>query len=129
MNKLIVYTLVGLSLLSLSLTGVIVSQGLSIQTENLIVEFEFAGRFEVIYSHHGITQTSLALGIQQIPIARNIGEHWEITFIVQKMEVSSSPLFVYLKTLDGEIIYSTNVVEQDGILDLDCETLCTITGI
>ncbi len=129
MNKLVVYVLVGLSVLSLSLTGVIVSQGLTIQKEHLVVEFEFAGRFEVIYSHHGIIQTSLALGIQQIAIERNIGEHFEISFIVQKIEVSSSPLIARIKTLDGEIIYSTNVVEQDGVLDLDCETLCAIIGI
>ena len=100
MKKILVYILLGLSVSSLVLTGVVVRGGLTSKTQRLIVEFQNAGRFEVVATHHEISETYICTGIKQVYVSRMVGEHWGVSFCVQKLEISNSPLYVFIKTLD-----------------------------
>ena len=121
------YILLGFSLSSLVLTGVLVRGALVSNTQHLIVEFQNSGRFEVVYTHHEFSEAILCTGIKQVHISRTIGEPWKISFCVQKLEINHSPVYVYIKQLNGDVIYNTVLAGTDGYLHLDCSTICDIT--
>jgi hypothetical protein len=129
MNKILVYTFTALSCASLLLTGLLVINESKDQTQSLVVEFEYAGRFEVIYTHHGIPETKMCFGVHHVYISRNINEHWNVSFMVNKMETGASPLFVHIKTLDGNTIYRTVLANQESVLFMDCSTICDISNL
>jgi hypothetical protein len=126
-NKLLVYTIALISLSSLILTGILVKNGLSNQTQSVVVEFEYAGRFEIVHTHHGVSETFLGFGKHQMLISRTIGEHWGISFFAQRLDGAEMPLFVFVKTLDGDTVFSTVLASQDSFLNMDCTTLCEFT--
>ena len=126
MNNNLKYILAGFSFITLLLSGIIIRQGAQNQHQSLIIEFEYAGRFEIVSSHHGVTETTMRLGLLQVFITRTIGEPWEISFIQRKLEIVNIPMYVSIQTLDGEILYSSVLVTQETMIDIDCITECNV---
>ena len=126
MKKNLVYLLVGFSILSLILSGILIHQGSQNQQQSLIIEFEYAGRFEIVITHHGVSAVTTRLGLYQVFITRNIGEPWEISFIQHKLEIENMPMYVSIQTLGGEILYSSVLVAQESTIDIDCVAECNV---
>jgi hypothetical protein len=96
------------------------------RAQSLIIEFEYAGRFEIVTTHHGVSETTTRLGLYQVLISRNIGEPWEISFIQHKLEIEDFPIYMSIQTLSGEIIYSSVLVAQESMIDIDCVAECNV---
>ena len=127
MKKILVLFLVISSISSLLITGWIVQAGISKPTQTLVVEFEYAGRFEVVYTHHGISESKIVFGEHQVLIFRNIKEPWSISFFAQRIDNAEAPLYVYIKTLEGETVFSTVLATRESVLNIDCTNTCNIT--
>ena len=128
MEKKITLTLIIISTISILLTGQIISESINTETQRLIIQFEYAGRFEVIYTHNQVSESVTKLGIHQIYVSRRINEPWEIYFTVSKIDSVKAPLFIYIRTMEGEEIYRMVLSKQEGYLNMDCNTVCEITN-
>jgi hypothetical protein len=127
MKKVLWGILITLSLTSILLCGRIIAQGTNQETQNLIVEFKSSARFEIIYTNGGWSESISTTGIHHIYINRNIDEHWNIHFIVQKQLEEKTPVYVSILTLDGDVRYSTVMSSSDGYLAMDCKFICDKT--
>lgn len=127
MDKTLVCALMVLSCSSLFLTGVLVEQDSLNQTQYLVIEFEHAGRYEIFYNPHGVPETVMSLGVQKILVSRTVGEHWEVSFSANRLDGNLSPLFVRIKTLEGDTIYDSVLEKENSVLELDCIEICNIT--
>ena len=97
-------------------------------SQSLVVEFEYAGRFEVVFTHHEVSETFLCLGKKQVLISRNIGEEWGVSFFVQRLDYAPNPVFIYIKTLDDVTIFRTVLASHDSFLNIDCASICEIVN-
>jgi hypothetical protein len=115
--------LIGFSLISLMISGVFIQQDRKI-TQNLIVEFENAGLFEVTMTQRGVTNSITRFGYYLV-ISRYIDMPWDVSFVARMLEYDPSPLYVKVKTMDGEIIHRTVLVDKDSTLIINCIRLCS----
>ena len=129
MERKIVFVILVISSFSILLTGKIISDGVKTETQHLVIQFEFSGRFELVYTHRDVSETVTKLGIHQIYVTRKVNQPWEIFFMISKLDSFEAPLFVFIKTLDGEEIFRIILIEQEGYIDLDCNSICEVTHI
>ena len=90
------------------------------------MRFEYAGRFDVIMTHHGISETATRLGLHQVYVSRTVGEPWEISFIIYKHDSGATPMYVDIKTLEGDLIYRSVIVTKESVIDIDCIRECNV---
>jgi hypothetical protein len=120
--------LIALSLTSVLLCGRIIAQGTIKKSQNLVVEFKSSARFEIVYTHEGVSESISSTGIHEVYISRNLDEHWGIYFIVQKQFEEQYPVYVSIMNLDRDVLYSTVVSASDGYLAMDCKYICDKTS-
>lgn len=122
MKKTHIGLLLAFSFACLALTGIIIKGAQP--NQEYLVEFLCSGRYEIVYVHHGFSEVITTTGVHQVFISRNIDEPWGVSFSVTKYEISNTPLYVSIKTLEGETVYNTAVAGHDGYLFMDCKLIC-----
>lgn len=123
MKRIHICLLLTFSFACLALTGIIVTKGAQSNQEYL-VEFLCSGRYEIVYVHHGVSEVITTIGVHQVFISRRFDEPWDVSFSVTKYEKRNIPLYVSIKTLEGETVYRTAVAGHDGYLFMDCRLIC-----
>ena len=126
MNRKILNIVAVFSLISMLLSGVLILQKNQTEKQSLVMRFEYAGRFDVIMTHHGVTETSTRLGLHQVFVSRTVGEPWEISIFTYKHDNDAIPMYVNIKTLEGELIHQSVIITREGLLDIDCINECNV---
>ena len=96
----------------------------NVKTHQLIVEFKASGRFELVYTHNGLSETNTAYGLHQVYVSRFSNEPWNTHFIVNKGEYQNFPVYVCIKSMKNEILYTTVMSSRESYLALDCKDIC-----
>lgn len=126
MNKLLASGLFTLSLTLTVVLGFVIVGGLDDGTQDLIIAFEYSGPFEVVYTHGGLTDVIPCFGYKEVYISRVVGESWDTHFYTARRDLSDSPMYVYIRTLDGETLDSLVIVGRESVLNISCQEACSL---
>ncbi len=85
------------------------------QLNEVVFEVIYGGSFNVTIIENGVTKTSSTYGLVKTTLVRVGGGKWTIEVNVQKLDAGSGTLYVYLKSVSGEILASDSTNEPFGV--------------
>jgi hypothetical protein len=126
MNRKTLIILAVFSISSIILSGVLIQQGRQIVNQSFVLKFEYAGRFDVVMTHHGVSETATRLGLHEVYVSRIVGEPWEISFFTYKHDNDAIPMYLNIKTVQGELIHRSVILSRESSIDIDCINECNV---
>lgn len=126
MNKLQTLGLFSLSLTLTIILSLVIVGGLNNNTQELVIVFEYPGPFEIVQTHSGVTDVIPCFGYKEVLISRIVPESWDTHFYTTRRDLNDAPMYIYVKTIDGETLESLVLVGHESVLNIDCQEVCRL---
>jgi len=84
------------------------------RVNDVVLEILYGGSFNAIVTENGRESALPGYGFARKSFVR-VGEEWVISVSVEKLDAGNGALYVYFKTVDGEVLASDSTSEPNGM--------------
>ena len=87
------------------------------RVNKIVLEILYGGSFTAIVTENGRERVISGYGFVRTSLVR-VGEVWIISVSVEKLDAGKGALYVYFKTVDGEVLASDSTSEPNGVASI-----------